>query len=132
MYRGYVTCLGVASFCLISTAFVIGGTGVASAAPSRAVSISLSGTWDVQISAGTIAETIKFDTSNGTFKENDTHGFGDHGTYALSGNKLKLRWTGGTSEGLRFHGGYKSAEREFIGTYENAVGETSKGDLLHR
>jgi hypothetical protein len=129
MRRVFVVCLGSAALFLGSTAFVVGSTGIASAAPSRAASISLSGTWEVQIGS-TTSESIKFQTSKGTFKEDDTHGFGDHGTYSLTGKKLKLRWTGGTSEGLSFAGKYKSAKHEFVGTYTNSVGETAKGDLL--
>jgi hypothetical protein len=125
MHRIFVACLS-------SAVLVVGGAGVASAAASGAGPVSLSGSWEVQVhTVCKHCEAIRFDTSNGTFAEHDKKGFGDHGTYSLTGKTLTLHWTSGDDKGLHFAGGFKGAKNAFDGTYKDHH-KSYKGDLAHK
>ena len=108
---------------------MVGGAGVANAAPRAVAGIPLTGLWEVQIPGSCKAcETIKFDTTNKTFAEHDKHHLGDHGSYSLGHHVLNLLWTGGKDRGITFEGTYNSTMHEFVGTYMRN-GSTAKGDL---
>jgi len=128
MHRFVVACLSSAALSLGSVAFAVGGASVANAAPTTA-GIPLSGFWEVQIFGHCKScETIKFDTTNKTFAEHDSHHGGDHGSYSLGHHVLNLLWTGGSAKGVTFSGTYNSTKHAFVGTYQ--VGHAYKGDLI--
>jgi hypothetical protein len=131
MRRVFFSALSSAALALGSIAIMVGGAGVANAAPRTVgAGIPLTGRWAVQIpgSCKSSCEIIKFDTTNKTFAEHDKHGYKDHGSYSLGHHVLNLLWTGGRDRGVSFEGTYNGAMHEFVGTYMEA-GMAAKGDL---
>jgi hypothetical protein len=103
----------VAAGIATAASFGVGGAGAASAT-APALHVKNGSEWVVIIvSDGGGCEIATFD-SGGTFKADR---FKDRGTWSGGGATLTMKWTKGSSDGMKFKGTYHASAKAYEGSF---------------